>query len=60
MSDPQLPYPTSLCHRCQAPPKYVRGARSVFILCPLLPNKYPPQPVLTCELFAPAPPGEPK
>jgi hypothetical protein len=26
---------------------------SVFILCPLLPQKYPPQPVRACALFRP-------
>ena len=54
MSEPApLPFPTSLCHRCAAPPRYVRTATSVFIRCPLLPNKYPPQPVVTCPLFRP-------
>lgn len=48
-----LPYPQSLCHKCAAPPRYVRSATSVFILCPLLPQKYPPQPVLRCALFKP-------
>ena len=54
------PYPQSLCHRCAAPPKYIRGKASTFILCPLLPNKYPPQPVMTCALFreGPANPGK--
>jgi hypothetical protein len=47
------PFPESLCHRCAAPPRYVRSATSVFILCPLLPIKYPPQPVLHCPLFRP-------
>ncbi|WNG47526.1 hypothetical protein F0U60_27955 [Archangium minus] len=50
-----LPFPTSLCHRCAAPPKYVRTKTSTFILCPLLPQKYPPQPVLRCPLFRPRP-----
>jgi len=50
-----LPYPESLCHRCAAPPRYVRTAASVFILCPLLPDKYPRQPVLRCPLFRPLP-----
>lgn len=50
---PALPFPESLCHRCAAPPRYVRGGRSLFILCPLLPQKYPPQPVLRCPLFRP-------
>ena len=48
-----LPYPSSLCHRCAAPPRYVRSQSSTFILCPLLPGKYPPQPVQTCALFKP-------
>ena len=48
-----LPFPTSLCHRCAAPPKYVRTKTSVFILCPLLPQKYAPQPVARCALFRP-------
>ena len=51
---PDLPFPESLCHRCAAPPKYVRTERSVFIRCPLLPDKYPRQPVLACPLFRPA------
>ena len=64
MSDPKdsvrptpLPFPNSLCHRCAAPPKYIRTRNSVFIFCPLLPNKYPPQPVLECALFKPREPG---
>ncbi|MFN7133476.1 MAG: hypothetical protein ACK4N5_15455 [Myxococcales bacterium] len=58
MADADTPFPQSLCHRCAAPPKYVRTARSVFILCPVLPGKYPPQPVLRCPAFRPAtPPG---
>jgi hypothetical protein len=54
-----LPFPSSLCHRCAAPPRYIESARgSVFILCPLLPNRYPPQPVRSCPLFVPrAAPG---
>ena len=50
---PPLPFPGSLCHRCAAPPRYVTTARSVFILCPLRPERYPPQPVLECPLFRP-------
>jgi hypothetical protein len=53
--DGPLPYPESLCHRCAAPPKLVRTRTSTFILCPLLPVKYPPQPVLRCPLFRPKP-----
>ena len=50
-----LPYPGSLCHRCAAPPKYIRTERSVFIRCPIL-KAYPPQPVRACEAFMPAEP----
>lgn len=50
---PALPFPTSLCHRCAAPPRYVKTQTSTFILCPLLPKKYPPQPVVRCALFKP-------
>ena len=58
---PELPYPTSLCHRCAAPPRYVRTKTSTFIMCPLLPQKYPPQPVSYCPLFRPRlPDTEPK
>ncbi len=53
MDDVPPPFPESQCHRCAAPPKYVRTGRSTFILCPLLPGKYPPQPVLRCPLFRP-------
>jgi hypothetical protein len=55
----ELPFPTSLCHRCAAPPRYIRSVRgSVFIMCPLVPNKYPPQPVRACALFRPRGHGE--
>jgi hypothetical protein len=53
-----VPFPESLCHRCDAPPRYVRTARSVFILCPRLAVKYPAQPVLSCPAFHPLPLGE--
>ncbi len=46
-----LPFADSLCHRCAAPPKYVRTATSVFIRCPLLAQKYPRQPVLECAAY---------
>jgi len=48
-----LPYPDSLCHRCAAPPRYIRTATSVFILCPIVPEKYPRQPVRQCPYFKP-------
>jgi RimJ/RimL family protein N-acetyltransferase len=48
-----LPFGDSLCHRCAAPPKYVRTATSVFIRCPLLPEKYPRQPVRSCVAYRP-------
>ena len=49
----RLPFPGSLCHRCAAPPRYIRTERSVFIRCPIL-KVYPPQPVRQCEAFIPA------
>jgi hypothetical protein len=52
----ELPFPTSLCHTCAAPPRYVHTQRSVFILCPLLPEKYPRQPVVHCALYRPRAP----
>jgi hypothetical protein len=45
------PWPESLCHRCAAPPQVVEAKSSTFILCPLLPNKYPQQPVRECSAF---------
>lgn len=53
-----LPYPESLCHRCAAP-RYIRTGTSVFVLCPLVPEKYPRQPVLSCPVFKPKPPDSP-
>jgi RimJ/RimL family protein N-acetyltransferase len=53
MPPASLPFPESLCHQCAAPPKYVRTATSTFLRCPLLPDKYPRQPVLQCALFRP-------
>lgn len=48
-----LPFPESLCHRCAAPPKYVVTRTAAYILCPLVPEKYPRQPVLACPYFRP-------
>ncbi len=53
----ERPFPESLCHAC-AGSRYVKSARSVFILCAILPNKYPRQPVLKCAGYAPRPPGD--
>lgn len=53
---PELPFPTSLCHSCAAPPRYITTQTSTFILCPLLPRKYPPQPVVRCPLYQPSAP----
>jgi hypothetical protein len=47
-----LPFLDSLCHRCAAPPRYIRTERSTFIHCPIL-KRYPPQPVLACAAFVP-------
>jgi hypothetical protein len=55
-AEPKLPFPDSLCHRCAAPPKYVRTERSVFIRCPIL-KRYPPQPVVACDAFVPVETG---
>ncbi len=44
------PFPQSICHDCAAM-RYVQTERSTFMLCPLLPQKYPPQPVRTCPQF---------
>ncbi|MBN8472380.1 hypothetical protein JYJ95_38245 [Corallococcus exiguus] len=52
-----LPFPDSLCHRCAAPRRYVQTRTSTFIMCPLLPQKYAPQPVRACSLFRPTEPG---
>jgi hypothetical protein len=49
----EMAFPESLCHRCAAPPRYVQTKSSVFILCPLMPKKYPVQPVRECDLFKP-------
>lgn len=52
-SRPPQPFPESQCHRCAAPPRYVRTDKgAVFIQCPVL-KRYPPQPVLFCEEFRP-------
>ena len=48
-----LPFPSSLCHRCGAPPRYVRTDKgAVFMQCPIL-KGYPPQPVHACGSFLP-------
>jgi hypothetical protein len=44
------PFPNSLCHRCEHMRK-VETARSVFLRCTELPQKYAPQPVLQCPYF---------
>ena len=48
------PFPESLCHGCVGS-RYIRSARSVFILCEILPDKYPRQPVLKCPGYSPKP-----
>ena len=53
MTPPFTVFHESLCHGCAAP-KYVESAKgSVFVLCPLLPQKYPRQPVVSCAFFRP-------
>lgn len=52
-SPEKLPFPDSLCHSCAAPIRYIRNDRgSVFLLCPIF-RRYPRQPVLECEKYAP-------
>ena len=51
MTSPLLPFPDSLCHDC-AHLRYVRTATTTFLLCHALPDKYPPQPVRACLVFA--------
>ncbi len=45
------PYPHSRCASCDAE-KLLVGARSTFVLCTRLQDKYPRQPVLACEAYA--------
>jgi hypothetical protein len=47
-------FPDSLCHRCAAPPRYIRTQRSTFIFCPIF-KRYPPQPVGECDEFVSRP-----
>jgi hypothetical protein len=49
----ELPFPESLCHRCGAPPRYLRGKATWFVWCPRIPERYPRQPVLVCSWFVP-------
>jgi hypothetical protein len=49
------PFPESICHRCAAL-KLIPAARSVFLMCTALPEKYPRQPVARCPAFRPAEP----
>jgi hypothetical protein len=51
----ERPFPTSLCHRCAAPPRLIATDKgSIFIQCPIL-KRYPPQPVRSCDAFVPRP-----
>jgi hypothetical protein len=52
--DAGRPFPDSLCHRCAAPPRYIKTPRSTFIFCPIF-KRYPPQPVKECDRFIPYP-----
>lgn len=44
----------SLCHRCAAH-RYVKGRATVFVMCTVMPEKYPAQPVIQCVAFRPEP-----
>jgi hypothetical protein len=48
--DDALPFPESLCHRC-ANCRAVATKTSTFLMCTVLPTKYPRQPVLACPAF---------
>jgi hypothetical protein len=50
--DPEgRPYAESLCWRC-AHHRAVKTARSAFVMCNVLPVKYPRQPVSSCPAFS--------
>ncbi len=46
------PHPTSLCHQ-SAGLRLVPGKNTAFMLCQLLPEKYPAQPIARCPAFSP-------
>ncbi len=48
-----LPDTGSICHRCREM-RFVDGARSSFLMCTALPEKYPAQPVRECPAFVDA------
>jgi len=48
----ELPFPESLCHRCDGA-RYVTTKTSRFVRCVLLPTKYPRQPIGQCPGFRP-------
>lgn len=49
------PFPESRCHACVGL-RLIRGARSTFLMCERLPQKYVPQPVRSCAAFLARPP----
>ena len=54
LDDPvQPPYAESLCWRC-AHHRVVKTERSAFVMCNVLPVKYPRQPLSSCPAFSPA------
>ncbi|MBX7100695.1 MAG: hypothetical protein K1X89_23480 [Myxococcaceae bacterium] len=53
------PFPDSLCHGCRHL-KLVPGARSVFLQCLAMAQRYPPQPVRRCPGFTPRDTGAPE
>ena len=52
MPESEKPFPESLCHRCRHC-RIVSGKNSRFLMCEALPQKYLPQPVRACPVFAP-------
>ena len=47
------PYAESLCWRC-AHHRTIKTARSSFVMCNVLPSKYPRQPISSCAAFSAA------
>ena len=52
-TDAPRPYAESLCWRC-AHHRTIKTARSSFLMCNVLPSKYPRQPVSSCAAFSTA------
>lgn len=49
------PFPTSLCHACNGCRVVLSGRGSVFLRCDRRAERYLPQPVRACPVYAPRP-----